>query len=103
MTESLEMLAEAEKKYESAIDNIDGVNIKLQDFHREMKKVLDENSAEHKQQSGKLRAATYSSAGGVTVGLIIPDIFGCLGTCSVVGNAIAWGTSIPTVEVSIAK
>ena len=49
MTESLEMLAEAEKKYESAIDNIDGVNIKLQDFHREMKKVLDENSAEHKQ------------------------------------------------------
>ena len=103
MTESLEMLAEAEKKYESAIDNIDGVNIKLQDFHREMKKVLDENSAEHKQQSGKLRAATYSSAGGVTVGLIIADIFGCLGTCSVVGNAIAWGTAIPTVEASIAK
>ena len=103
MTESLEMLAEAEKKYESAIDNIDGVNIKLQDFHREMKKVLDENSAEHKQWSGKLRAATYSSAGGVTVGLIIADILGCSGICSGIGNAIAWGTTIPTVEVSIAK
>ena len=103
MTESLEMLTEAEKKYESAIDNIDGVNIKLQDFHREMKKVLDENSAEHKRWSGKLRASTYSSAGGVTVGMIIADIFGCLGICSAVGNAVAWGTSIPAVETSIAK
>ena len=103
MTESLELLAEAEKKYESAIDNIDGVNIKLQDFNREMKKMLDENSAEHEQWSTKLRAAAYSSTGGVTVGLIIADIFGCLGICSGVGNAVAWGTAIPTVEVSIAK
>ena len=103
MTESLELLAEAEKKYESAIDNIDGVNIKLRDFHRDMKKMLDENSAEHKEWSSELRAGVYSSAGSVTVGMIIADIFGCLGTCSVVGNAIAWGTAIPTVEVSIAK
>ena len=40
MTESLELLAEAEKKYESAIDNIDGVNINLRDFHKDLKKML---------------------------------------------------------------
>ena len=103
MTESLELLAEAEKKYELAIDNIDGVNINLRDFHKDLKKMLDENSAEHKQWSSELRAAAYSSAGGVTVGLIIADILGCSGICSGIGNAIAWGTTIPTVEVSIAK
>ena len=103
MTESLELLAEAEKKYELAIDNIDGVNINLRDFHKDLKKMLDENSAEHKQWSSELRAAAYSSAGGVTVGMIIADIFGCLGICSAVGNAVAWGTSIPAVETSIAK
>ena len=103
MTESLELLTEAEKKYESAIDNIDGVNINLRDFHKDLKKMLDENSAEHKQWSSDLRAVAYSSAGGVTVGMIIADVFGCFGICSAVGNAVAWGTSIPAVETSIAK
>ena len=103
MTESLELLAEAEKKYELAIDNIDGVNINLRDFHKDLKKMLDENSAEHKEWSSQLRAGVYSSAGSVTVGMIIADIFGCLGICSAVGNAVAWGTAIPTVEGSIAE
>ena len=38
MKESLQLLEEAEKKYQSAVDNIEGVNIKLRDFDRELKK-----------------------------------------------------------------
>ena len=103
MKESLQLLEEAEKKYQSAVDNIEGVNIKLRDFDRELKKMLDENSAEHDTWTTELRAGVYATAWSVTVGMIIADILGCLGICSAVGNAVAWGTSIPAVEASIAQ
>jgi len=72
---SITLLREAKVIYESAIDNVEGVNRKLRDFGREMKKMLDTSSKEHKSWTTALRAGVYSS----------------------------WGTSIPVVEASIAR
>ena len=102
MKESLELLTEAEKKYVSAIDNVDGVTTKLWDFNRGIKKLLDKESAEHKQWETKIRAGAYTTSGAVTVGMIIADIFGCLGICSGVFTSTAWITATATTEVKIA-
>jgi len=103
MKDSIKIVKEAEKKYEEAIDNIEGVNTKLRDFSREMTNMLDTTSAEHSSWTTNLRAGVYSAAGSVTVGMIVADIFGCLGICSAVGTSISWGTAIPAVEASIAS
>ena len=102
MKESLELLTEAEKKYVSAIDNVDGVTTKLRDFHRGIKKLLDKESAEHKQWKTKLRAGAYGTSGAVTVGMIFADIFGCFGICSGVVTSTAWITATAAAEANIA-
>ena len=102
MKESLELLTEAEKKYVSAIDNVDGVTTKLGDFNRGMKKLLDKESAEYKQLKTKLRAGFYGTSGAITVGMILADIFGCFGICTGVYTSTAWITATATAEGSIA-
>jgi len=102
VTESITILKEAEKIYETAIDNIDGVNANLQDFGREMKKMLDTQSAEYNSWTTALRGSVYGTNGVVSIGLLVGDCLGCLGICSSVGNAITWGTTISIVEANIA-
>jgi len=102
MKESLELLTEAEKKYVSAIDNVDGVTTKLWDFQRFVKKLLNKKSAEHKQWKTKLRAGAYGTSGALTVGMIIADVLGCLGICSGVVTSSAWITATATAEGNIA-
>jgi len=101
MKDSIKIVKEAEKKYEEAIDNIEGVNTKLHDFGREMDKMLDTTSGEYSSWTTNLRAGAYSAAGSVTCGMIIADInlpFGWLPA-----RTSPWGTSIPDVEASIAS
>ena len=102
MKESLELLTEAEKKYVSAIDNVDGVTTKLRDFHRGVKKMLDRNSAEYDTWTTKLRAGVYGTGTAVQVGMIFADIFGCLGICSGVAAGV-WGSTIAGTELKIAR
>jgi len=101
MKDTLDMLGESENNYEAAIDDILGVNTKLRDFNRGVKKMLDTSSAEYDSWSSKVRAGAYTAAGSVSVGLIFADVFGCLGICSAVGNAVGWGTAVGIAESSI--
>ena len=103
MKESLEMLKKAETNYEQAISDIVAVNGQLRNFHRQLKKMLDTNSEEHDAWATGVRAGTYSAAGSVSIGLLVADIFGCLGICSTVGNIIGWGTAVAAAETSIAE
>lgn len=102
MRDSIKILTEAEKIYETAINNIDGVNSSLQEFSRELKKMLDVNSAEHSSWTAKLRGSVYGTAGSVTIGCIVADITTTFGLCSAIGPPITWVASIPIVEGSIA-
>jgi len=101
--ESITLLREAEVIYESSIDNIEGVNRNLRDFSKDMKRMLNTSSQEHETWTARLRGGVYSSSGVLSVGLLVADFMGGFGAFSLVGNAINWGTSIPIVEVNIAK
>ena len=48
-------------------------------FIQKLKKLNDEKTNEYTAWTSTLRAAAYSTAGGVTAGMIVADIFGCLG------------------------
>ena len=50
-------------------------------FIEKLKKLNDEKTSEYNAWTSTLRAAAYSTAGGVTAGMIVADIFGCLGKC----------------------
>merc|ERR1711944_23046 len=65
--------------------------------------MLDENSAEHEAWVTEIRAGVYSTAGGLTAGMIVADIFGCLGLCSAIVTSTTWAVSIPVVESKIAE
>ena len=65
--------------------------------------MLDKESEEYKKWSKEVRTGVYTSMGVVTLGMILADIFGCLGLCSLIGNTAGWGSAIPAVEVSINK
>ena len=51
-------------------------------FIQKLKKLNDDKTSEYDNWTSTLRAAAYSTAGGVTAGMIVADIFGCLGKCS---------------------
>jgi len=49
-----------------------------------------------------VRATAYGTATGVTVGMIIADVFGCLGICSATVTSSTWAATVATVEATIA-
>ena len=48
-------------------------------FIQKLKKLNDKKTNEYTAWTSTVRAAAYSTAGGVTAGMIVADIFGCLG------------------------
>ena len=98
MKESLEMLKKAETNYDKAISDIVAVNGQLSNFHRDLKKMSDTNSKEYAAWVTRVRDGHYTDAGAVSIGLIFADILGCLGICSLIGNAIGWGIAVTAAE-----
>ena len=101
--ETLDALGRADKEYGDAIDDLEDVNTELGIFNRDLRSMLNTDHANHKRWVDTVRASTYSGTGALTIGMIIADIFGCLGICSAVGNVVGWGTAVGAVEGSIAK
>ena len=102
MKESMDILVTAKKEYELAVDNISEESSFWRNYNLALSKMLDTKSEEYKSWTSAVRAGAYSTSGGISVGLLVADIFGCLGFCSTVGNAVNWGTTIPAVDSSIA-
>ena len=50
-------------------------------FIQKLIKLNDEKTSEYDAWTSTPRAAAYSTAGVVTAGMIVADIFGCLGKC----------------------
>ena len=51
------------------------------DFTWQLKRLIDVESAEYAAWTADVRKTAYGNAGGVSVGMIIADVFGCLGKC----------------------
>ena len=100
--ESGNILEKVKKEYLQATVNIFEQNSRMRDLTRLLRDMSDSNSEEYASWASALRAGAYSAAGSVTVGMIIADVLGCLGVCSIVGNSVGWGTAVATTETSIA-
>ena len=53
--------------------------IELIAFNEKLQKLVDKNTVEYQTWTATVRAVAYGAATGVTVGMVIADIFGCLG------------------------
>merc|ERR1719433_1032252 len=62
--------------------------------------MLETESAEHEAWVARQRTA-YAAAVGTTVGMIIADVFGCLGLCSAIVTTSVWATTATSVELTI--
>merc|ERR1711953_1065909 len=98
MIETLEALKKAKGKYNSALEVFDNLNTSIKKQNIQMNEFVTNSSSwiEHP------RAGIYSAVGATTVGLIVADVFGCLGLCSAVG-AIASGSTVSSTEVEVAN
>ena len=77
-------------------------NSQLKKFNQLMTKMVDPNSEEYEIWTSRVRGTAYGSATGVTVGMIVADILGCLGLCSGIVTSTTWGTAIAATESAIA-
>merc|ERR1711902_52194 len=102
MISTLETLKEALEKYNLALDTFEKLTSTIRTQNRKLEKLTDKNSAEFKELAIKMRTGLWSTVGATTVGLIIADIFGCLGICSTTGLAIS-ATAIAGAEGGFAK
>lgn len=103
LEDSLKTLNKARSRYIKAIDSINKATEQLRIFSEKLNKMTDKSSAEHEEWTSKARTIAYTSAGGVSIGLVVADIFGCLGICSAVGSTTVWGATLATLEIKIAE
>merc|ERR1719325_204587 len=97
MIETLETLKKAKGKYNSALETFDNLNTSIKKQNIQMNEFVTNSST----WIEKTREGLYSAVGATTVGLIIADVFGCLGLCSAVG-AVASGSTAAATEKEVA-
>jgi len=93
-----DQLAKAQVSYKKAIKTMVGFERKLRGLMEDLRKRGDVNSEEYQAFASDVRAASYSSCGALTAGMIVADIFGCFGICSATATTTCWSVSIPAVE-----
>jgi len=98
-----EQLKKAKIDYNDAIETLKNFEARLGKFHGELKHQQDTNSEDYQSYASDIRAAVYSSCTGVTVGMIIADIFGCFGICSASATSTCWAVGATTVETTLAS
>merc|ERR1712165_660890 len=86
--ESKDILEDAKTTYDQAFDDMESVILTLKSFKNGLKKAKE-----------NFREGAYASARGITAGMIIADLFGCLGLCSAIVTPSTWSD----VESSIAQ
>jgi len=101
--ETLIKLKEAKSKYTEAINTMRALRFDLAGLKGNAEKFLVELRAEEtikaKQAASQLRAA-YGGCAGLTVLMIIADVFGCLGACSGAVTSSCWITAVSAVETT---
>jgi len=99
LEESLETLENAKTRYNNAITSINKAIEQLRLFSEKVYNMTDVNSQEYEQWTNKARSLIGYQ--GVSIGLLVADIFGCLGLCSTVGGVSVWTATVGTLESKI--
>ena len=100
MKESMDIIGKAKKEYDLAAGNLSAAY--WHDYNLALSKMLDIESEEYASWTSAVRALAYSTATGVTIGMVFADIFGCLGFCSGIVTSTTWGTAVAATESTIA-
>ena len=72
-------LEKAKSRYETLITAWINVSSDIDQFKTKIEQALQKGTDENEKWQAKLRGAVYGPAAGVTIGMIVADIFGCLG------------------------
>jgi len=100
--ETKSKVASAKEKYSALINTWLTIDEDIALFKLKLSRAIDTHSEEYDKWTSSVRAASYSIAGGVTAGMIVADIFGCLGFCSGLVTSSTWAATVATVETAIA-
>merc|ERR1712038_24947 len=93
-----ERLTNANTKYRNAIRIMEDIESRMKILSLDLENRANENSDEYKSFAHDVRAGTYTGCGGLAVGMIVADIFGCLGFCSASVTSSCFGAGIASVE-----
>jgi hypothetical protein len=96
-------LSSAKEKYVVLIDTWLTIDEEIATFKVKLNRASDTNSADYNKWVTQVRAGGYTAAGAVTAGMIIADIFGCLGFCSGIVTTGTWISTAASAEAAIAK
>jgi len=104
MDESKDVLKIAHEKYEALLSIWEEIDTDINDFKKNLHAMSTEESNSYKEWTKKLRKAVFLDANvPVTIGMVIADVFGCLGFCSGIITTSTWAVSVATVETKIAE
>jgi len=93
-----EKLTNANTKYRNAIRVMIDIDSRMKILSLELENLGNENSEEYKKFAHEIRAGTYGSCGGLAAGMIVADIFGCLGLCSASVTSSCFVAGVSSVE-----
>lgn len=97
-------LEKARGKYETLITAWINMSGDIEQFKTKINQALKKGTDENERWQKNLRNGVYGTVNSfVTAGMIIADIFGCLGFCSGLITTATWATSIASVESKIAE
>jgi len=102
MNESEVALKTAQEKYKSLLDIWNEIAEDIDDFKFRISEMTDEESEAYGNWTKTLREAVYGTNTAITVGMLIADVFGCLGICSGIVTTTTWTISVSSVETTIA-
>ena len=76
---SIPILQMAEREYRSALKRLKEFEPMMLTLVTQLNRLLDKNSDEHAAYAASLRGGAYGGAAAGTTGMVIADVFGCLG------------------------
>ena len=76
---SIPILQMAEREYRSASKRLKEFEPMMLTLVTQLNRLLDKNSDEHAAYAASLRGGAYGGAAAGTTGMVIADVFGCLG------------------------
>jgi len=96
-------LTEIIGKYNNANAVMDKIKVDMTVLIMKFENLRNENSDEYNKFVEEVTAGTYQTCAGLAVGLVIADIFGCLGLCTGIGTTTCIGVQSSSVEDVLAE
>ena len=80
IAETKKQLTTANQSYNSAVDILTSLSLNLEQVVEKLERSLTNGTQEYEEWTSNLRTGVYGGVGAASVGFLIADIFGCLGS-----------------------